>query len=96
MVPVLVALKVGTWPATGLLFTSISVMVTVDVAIPLATMELVPLMRELAATAAPAVKVTLPSVFTTGVAIARALISALVEASVQVEIPEVSETEQLP
>lgn len=92
----MVALKVGTWPATGLLFTSKSVMVTVDVATPLATIELVPLMRELAATAAPAVKVTLPSVFTTGVAMARAFISALVEANVQVEIPEASVTEQLP
>jgi hypothetical protein len=71
-------------------------MVTVEVATPLATMELVPLMRELAATAAPAVKVTVPSVFTTGVAMARVFISALVEAKVHVETPEALETEQLP
>ena len=78
------------------MFKSSSVIVTVEVATALATMELVPLMRELAATAAPGVKVTVPSDFTTGEAMARVFISALVEASVQVEIPEASETEQLP
>ena len=78
------------------MFKSKSVIVTVEVATALATMELVPLMRELAATAAPAVKVTVPPDFTTGEAMARVFISALVEASVQVEIPEASETEQLP
>ncbi len=51
-------------------------MVTVDVAVPSATTGDVPVIVEFAATAEPAVKVTVPPVLTTGVAIASVLISA--------------------
>ena len=94
--PVSVAEKVGVVPTTALLLASISVMVTVDVAEPLATTVLVPVMLEFAIEAPAEVKVTVPSDFTIGVAIARVLISAFKEASVQVEIPEAFEAEQLP
>jgi hypothetical protein len=40
------------------------------------------------------VKTTVPPVFTTGVAIARVLVSALVDFNVHVEIPEASDNEQ--
>lgn len=79
--------KVGVRPSTGLLFASLSVIVTVEVARPSATTGLVPVIVELAATGVPAVKVTAPSDFTTGVAIARVLISALVDVNVQVASP---------
>ena len=71
-------------------------MVTVEVAVPLATTGLVPVMVEFTATAEPAVKTTVPSAFTTGVAIDNVLVSAAVEESVQVETPEALVTEQTP
>jgi len=81
------ALKVGVWPATGLLAASRKVMVTVEVATPLATTELVPVMFELAAIGAPAVKVTVPSDLFTGEVIVRVLTSAVSDESVQFETP---------
>ena len=67
---------------------------TVEAATPSATTELVPVIDEFAATAAPAVNVTVVPAFTTGVAIESVLISALVDFIVQVEEPAASETEQ--
>ena len=93
MVPVLVAPKVGVWPETGLLAASLSVIVTADVAVPFATTGLVPVIDEFAATAEPAVKVTVPPDFTTGVAIDKVLTSAVFEVSVQVETPKELDTE---
>jgi hypothetical protein len=69
-------------------------MVTIEVAVPLATIVVVPVMLELAATAAPAVKVTVPSALITGVAIERVFTSAVDEARVQLENPEVLVAEQ--
>ena len=51
-------------------------------------------MVELAATAIPTVKVTVPPAFTTGVAMERVFTSALVDFNVQVETPEALEEEQ--
>ena len=94
--PVLVALKVGVEPLTGLLLASISVIVTVEVAEPFATTGPVPVMDEFPAVAVPAVKVTVPPDLLTGVTIESVLTSALVEESEQVEMPEESEAEQAP
>jgi hypothetical protein len=91
-----VAPNVGTTPETKLFPASLSVTVIVEVAVPSATTDPVPVMVEFAAIADPAVKVTVPSALTTGVRIESVLTSALVEASVQVEIPEASETEHDP
>lgn len=71
-------------------------METVDVADPSATTGVVPVMLEFAATGVPAVKVTVPSAFTTGVAIESVLTSALSELNVHVEAPVASEAEQAP
>ena len=68
--------------------------VTVDVATPSAATGEVPIMVELAATADPAVNTTVPPTFTTGVAMERILLSALIDLRVQVEIPDASEAEQ--
>jgi hypothetical protein len=91
--PVFVAENVGVWPETLLLFESFKVMVTIDVAIPSATTGLVPVMFELMATAGPAVKMTEPSVFETGVRIERDLVSAESDVNVQVATPDPSVTE---
>ena len=93
--PVSVAVKVGTEPETPLLFISLRVMVMVEEEVPSATTGPVPEIVEVAATGLPAVKTTVPSAFTTGVAIERVLVSALVEESVQVEIPEASVAEHV-
>jgi hypothetical protein len=53
-------------------------------------------MVELRATAEPGVKTTEVPALTTGVRIVRTFVSALVEARVQVEIPEASDAEQAP
>ena len=68
----------------------------VEVSESLATTGPVPVMVELSATATPAVKITVPSLFETGVAMDKVLVSALVDAKVQVEIPEAFETEHDP
>jgi hypothetical protein len=91
-----VAANVGVRPSTGLLFASFNVTVTVDVAMPSATTGLVPVMVEFAATGMPAVKVTMPSVFATGVRIASVLLSAFVELRVQLATPLASVVEQAP
>ena len=66
----------------------------VEVSESLATTGPVPVMVELSATATPAVKITVPSLFETGVAIDKVFVSAAREARVQVEIPDVFVTEQ--
>jgi hypothetical protein len=91
-----VAPNVGTVPITGLLLASCRVTVTVDVATLSAITGPVPVMVELAATAEPEVKITVPPAFTTGVAIERIFDSALVAVSVQVETPEALVEEQVP
>jgi hypothetical protein len=94
--PASVAEKVGVWAETGLLFASFKVTVTVEVAIPLAMTGPVPVMVEFAATAAPAVKITVPPALETGVTIERVLVSAIREVKVQVACPEEFETEHDP
>jgi hypothetical protein len=96
VLPVPVAENVGVSPAIGLLNWSKIVMVTVEVAAPSATTGPVPVMVEVATAGAPAVKVTVPSAFTTGVAIDNVLISALVETRVHVATPLASVALQLP
>jgi hypothetical protein len=91
--PVSVAVKVGVTPLTKLFPASLRVIVTVEVAVPSASTGLVPVIVEFAATAEPAVKVTVPPALTTGVAIESVLTSAVVEARVQVETPDALETE---
>lgn len=88
------ALKVGDWPATGLLLASRKVIVMVEVALPLATTGLVPVIFEFAAIGVPAVKVTAPSVFATGVTIASVFTPETVELKLQVAIPLASVAEQ--
>lgn len=92
--PVVVALKVGVVPTTALLLLSLRLMVTVEVATLSATTGPVPVIVELATEAASAMKVTLPSVFETGVRIESVLISAFVEESVQVASPDALVAEQ--
>ena len=75
---------------------SLKVIVTVEVEDPSAVTGLVPVMVELTATAAPAVKTTVPSAFTTGVAIESVFVSAVVDERVQIETPEAFVTEQAP
>ena len=94
--PVSVALNVGTCPATALLNASRKVTVIDEVALPSATVGSVPLMVEFAATGLPALNTTMPSAFTIGVAIESVLLSALVEARVQVETPLASVALQAP
>ena len=79
-----------------MLLASLKVIVTVDVAVPFAVTGLVPEIVELTATADPDVKITVPSAFTTGVAIDNVFVSAVVEAKVQVDTPEALVAEQAP
>ena len=88
--------SIGVNPATGLLLISFKVMVTVDVAEPLAMTGPEPVIDEFAATAPPAMKSTVPSVLDTGVIIERVFVSDLKEAIVQVETPEASLNEHSP
>ena len=94
VVPVSVALKVGTDPETALLFISLRLIVMVEAATPSAATGEVPVIDEFAATAIPAVKTTVPPALITGVAIDKVLVSALIDLSVQVEIPEAFDDEQ--
>lgn len=64
-----VAENVGVSPDTGLFPASRRVMTMVEVVDPSAVTGPVPVIVEFAATAEPAVKTTVPSAFTTGVAI---------------------------
>lgn len=70
-------------------------MVMVEVADPSATTGEVPVIDEFAATGTPAVKVTVPPTFTTGVSIDRVFTSAFSELKVQVETPEAFVAEQV-
>ena len=94
--PVSVALKVGVSPATGLLNASRRVAVTVEVALPSATTGPEPIIVDVAEATAPAMKVTVPSAFTIGVAIDKVFTSALVEVNVQVDCPLVFVAEHAP
>jgi hypothetical protein len=67
-----------------------------EVATPLARTGDVPEIVDVTAETAPAVKVTEPSDFATGVTIASVFTSAFVELNVQVEIPEAFVAEQVP
>jgi hypothetical protein len=87
VLPVPEVVKVGVWPATGLLFASRKVTVTVEVAVLSAPTGLVPVMFEFKATAAPAVKTTVPSVLLIGAVIERVFVSAVTEDKVQVVTP---------
>jgi hypothetical protein len=68
----------------------------IEVAVPSATVGLEPVIAEVAEATAPATKFTVPSVFTTGVAMERVLSSAFVELKAQVETPEAFVAEQDP
>jgi hypothetical protein len=68
--------------------------VTVEVAVLSATTGLVPVIVEFAATAAPAVNVTVPPDFVTGETIRRVFTSATVDCIVQTETPPASDIEQ--
>ena len=87
MLPVFVAVKVGTVPATGLLNASFSVIVTVENVDPSAGTGPVPRIDDPPAEIAPAVNMIFPPVTLTGVVIAKIFVSALVEVKVQVEDP---------
>ena len=90
MEPVSVAEKVGVTLATGLLFTSRRVTVTVEVELPFATTGPEPVIVEVAATADPATNVTVPVTLPNpaGVEILRVFAAATVEAIVPVATPE--------
>ena len=91
----LVAANTGTTEGyTALLKVSFRVMVTVEVAVPLAVMGLLPVMLEFPTTAAPPVKLTTPPV-TAGEVKKRVLVSATVDFKVQVETPKTPD-EQVP
>jgi len=90
-----VALKVGVWFGTGLFPESRSVTVTVLVATPSARIDVVPVIVEVAADGAPAMKVTFPSALLMGAVIERVLTSATVEVRVQLETPLAFVTEQI-
>ena len=96
VVPVSVAENVGVCPDTGLLKASFKVMVTVEVATPSATIGVVPVIVELAATALLGVNVTSLPVTATGEVNWRVFTSAVVEARVQRESPLAFETEHIP
>ncbi len=87
MLPVPVAVKVGVIPETLFKFVSLKVIETVEVETPSGGTGPTPLMSELVAIGVPATNSTVPSDLKNGVAILRVLISALVDLSVQVEIP---------
>lgn len=90
MLTVPVEANVVDTPLTGLPYASFRVNVTIEVATPSAVNP--PLgeaeMLEFAATIAPATKVTVPPDLLKGVAMFRVFVSALVEVSAQVEIPD--------
>lgn len=92
MVPVSVAENVGTVPATGLLFASRRVAVIVDVATPLAVIEDVPVIVEVAAATAPATKLTefVTPVRPAGVVIFRVFVPTAVDFMVPVACPFMS------
>jgi hypothetical protein len=96
VLPVLVAVKVGTTPLTALLFTSIKVIVTVELEVPSAATGPEPVIVEFAALLASAVKLTFPPECKTGEVISRVFTSALVDFKVQVDAPVALELEHVP
>ena len=96
VVPVSVAVKVGTVPTIALLLASFNVIVTVLEATPFAFTGPLPVIVLFVSEAAVVLNTTVPPVFDTGVAIFRVLVSAFVEESVQVETPEAFVEEQVP
>ncbi len=97
MVPVSVALKVGVVPGIGLLFASLRVIVTVEVATPSAVTGLVPAINDWVAETGPGEKVTVADPVTPmGDVICRVFTSAEVEERVHDETPLVLVAEQAP
>src|SRR5690348_4557594 len=90
VLPLPVAVNAGVTPGTRLLFTSLSVIVTVENETPLANTGLVPLMLELPATGAPATKVTVPPILSKGEIRRRVFTSAEAEVRAQVTFPSSS------
>ena len=83
-------MKAGVSPETKLLKASLKVIVIDEVAVPSAVTELVPVIVESVLAAAPGINTTSEVAAPdapAGVAIARVLVSATLEARVQVEIP---------
>jgi hypothetical protein len=93
---VFVAEKVGVTPETGLLNVSLRVIVIVEVSTPSATTGVVPVILEFPASGPVGWKTTLLPVTATGDINCNVLVSAVVDASVQVEIPEALVAEQAP
>lgn len=89
-------MKMGVTPSMGFPKASARETVMNETETPSALTGDVPMMSELAALGAPAVKVTVPSAFETGVAIDSVLISAFVDAKVQLDSPEALVAEQVP
>ncbi len=75
-------------PGTGTSEESFRIIVILEVAAPLATTGLDPLIDELAALGTGVVKITVPSGFATGETIESVFVSAVNDLSVQVETPE--------
>jgi len=90
-----VAEKVGVSPGSALLLASFKVIVIVEAAVPSAVTGPVPVIVEFAIEAEPDVKVTVPPLFTTGVAIDRVLTPADVDFIVQVDTPNAFVDEQV-
>lgn len=91
-----VAEKVGVTPETGAFEASFSVIVTVEVAMPLATTGLVPVIDEFASTTVTGEKITVPSLFEKGETSESVFVSAVFDFRVQVEIPLTPLKEQKP
>ena len=68
----------------------------VEVEVPSAVMDVVPVIVEFTATGDPVWKRTVPPALTTGVAIEMVLVSAVVEARVHSETPVASEAGHVP
>ena len=88
--------KVGVTPATGFMVTSRKVMVIVEVDVPSAATGVVPVMVELAATAIPAVKITLSPLLKIGAVRLKVLLSAVLDFKLQVDSPLAFEALQVP
>ena len=86
----------GVTPEIGLLKISLRIIEIADEETPSAFTGVVPVMVVVRLLTLPALKITEPSDFETGVAIDSVLTSALIEDRVQVEIPEAFVTEHDP
>jgi hypothetical protein len=91
-----VAVNVGKTETTGFPKTSLILIIIEEVETPSALTGVEPRIVEVALLGMPAVKRTVPSDLTTGVAIASVFVSALVELKVQVDTPEALDTEHAP